>query len=123
MSTKQQNIVKRKNQKRSMLLLTGVVLLVGWTIVLGATPWLETLPCALSPRACADGAGLVQLILFAPLVIGSVLIPVVIFSRPKEKDFPRPVKLLAGVAIAAVLLFISSWAIIFIGISTHGIGG
>lgn len=125
-STKQQNARKQsepaEEKTRTKMLLAGAGLLVGWTIVLGVTTLLHDLPCILSPQNCSGGEGPAQILLFAPLIVGSALIPAGMFYGLSEKDFPRPLRVFAAVPIMGVLLFLAFWAITYIGIATRGLG-
>ncbi|MDQ0776346.1 glucan phosphoethanolaminetransferase (alkaline phosphatase superfamily) [Streptomyces aurantiacus] len=111
---------KKVNELQAKIIISGVLLTFGWALVLAVTNWLTTFPCVISPNACTEGGDLAMMILFAPIFIGSILIPVGLVYKQQTS---RVIKFFIVLAMAFTLYFIAYYLIVFAGISFHGLRG
>ncbi len=111
---------KSANKLKAPLILTGLGLTLGWALIVAMTGMPVALSCAINPNACDQGVALAQLIIFTPIVIGSIAMPVgvVLYER-----WSMIVKILFVATVGAALYFISFWVIVFMIIAFHGLQG
>ncbi len=117
---KTKKISQTSKQLKFILILSGVLLTLGWTLLLAVTTWLVDLPCTISPMSCSQGAPLANLILFSPAIVGAIVLPTGLLYDLK---LSREVKVALVVAIAGALLFVCFWLLVYVGIAIHGLQG
>lgn len=105
---------------KAPLILTGLGLTFGWALIVAITNLQATLSCAISPYGCYQGAELARLIVFIPIIIGSIAMPVgiVLYER-----WSMITKVLVVAVAGTVLYFASFWTVVFMLIAFHGLQG
>ena len=111
---------KSVNGLKAPLILTGLGLTFGWALIAAMIDMPVALSCAINPNACDQGVTLAQLIIFTPIVIGSIAMPigVVLYER-----WSMIAKIVFVAIVGATLCFISFWIIVFMIIAFHGLQG
>ncbi len=120
MANTKKSLKQPKKQLKLITILSGVLLTLGWTLLLATTTWLVDLPCIISPMSCSQGVPLANLILFSPAIIGAIALPTGILYDFKSR---REVKVALVIAIAGALLFVCFWLLVYVGIAIHGLQG
>ena len=113
---------KQKNEQvkkiKMTLILTGVMLTFGWAFILAVTTWLADLPCVVAPNNCAQGQNIALAILYAPILVGSFVLPTgVLYDSKTLESAKRATILVSGV----LLVIVSFWISVIVGISIHGL--
>jgi hypothetical protein len=119
-------VTKPKHSKvaqrfKTPLILTGFGLTLGWALIVAiAGLQIDPLSCTISPYNCSQGAELARIIIFGPVAIGSLAMPVgiVLYER-----WSMTTKVLIVVVIGVALYFVSFWTIAFMLVAFHGLGG
>lgn len=109
----------RTNNFKKRLLVSGVLLSLCWSIILGVSELLVTLPCFLTPDSCSESSGVSTLLLFSPIVAGSIMIPIGFLYN---LDISRFLKFLIVTLCSASIVGVCYYAVTLIGISVHGLG-
>lgn len=87
------------------LLLVGTALFVAWPIIIASFSG-HLFFCGLIDGKCTDGGSWQDALAIGPTMIGAFILSLAVFY---DANFDRALKVLAAVAITAVLTFIGYW--------------
>jgi hypothetical protein len=112
------NALKQPRRLKLILILAGVLLIFGWTLLLGATTWITDLPCVISPTSCTEGESLANALLYGPIIAGAIMLPAGLMYDLKIR---REAKFFIVMVMAGALLFITLRLLAYVSISVHGL--
>jgi hypothetical protein len=98
---------------------TGLLLTFGWAMLVASNDSLINLSSTISPRASDQGTQLATIILQAPLIVGSILLPIGIVHGQKLRQL---YKVLFVIATAIIVYYAAFYFLIIAGIALHGLG-